>query len=31
LESPLMPQTTTLEVLSLMDAIRDEIGVVYDR
>jgi predicted dehydrogenase len=29
LESPLMPHHTTLEVMSLMDAIRDEIGVVY--
>ena len=29
LESPLMPQTTTLEMMSLMDGIRNEIGVVY--
>jgi predicted dehydrogenase len=28
-ESPLMPQTTTLELMSLMDAIRDEVGVTY--
>jgi predicted dehydrogenase len=28
-ESPLMPQTTTLEMMSLMDAVRNEIGVVY--
>jgi predicted dehydrogenase len=29
LESPLMPQNTTLEIMSLMDAIREEIGVTY--
>jgi predicted dehydrogenase len=28
-ESPLMPQTVTLEIMSLMDTIRNEIGVVY--
>jgi predicted dehydrogenase len=29
LESPLMPQATTLEIMGLLDTIRDEIGVVY--
>jgi predicted dehydrogenase len=29
LESPLMPQTTTLEIMSQMDAIREQIGVAY--
>jgi predicted dehydrogenase len=29
LESPLMPHETTLEVMALMDTVRDEIGVVY--
>ncbi len=29
LESPLMPQTTTLEIMSLLDTIREEIGVAY--
>jgi predicted dehydrogenase len=29
LESPLMPHSTTLEVMALLDAIREEIGVVY--
>ena len=29
LESPLMTHATTLEVMSLLDTIRDEIGVVY--
>ena len=29
LESPLVSHTTTLEVMSLLDAIRDDIGVVY--
>jgi predicted dehydrogenase len=29
LESPLMPQTTTLEIMNLMDTVRDEIGVTY--
>ncbi len=29
LESPLMPQATTLEIMSLLDAIRAEIGVAY--
>jgi len=29
LESPLMPQATTLELMSLMDAVRNEIGVTY--
>jgi len=29
LESPLMPHDTTLEVMALMDTVRDEIGVVY--
>ncbi len=29
LESPLMPQGTTLEIMSLLDTIREEIGVVY--
>ncbi len=29
LESPLMPHSTTLEMMNLMDAIRSEIGVVY--
>jgi predicted dehydrogenase len=28
-ESPLMPHTTTLEIMSLMDAVRDDVGVVY--
>jgi predicted dehydrogenase len=28
-ESPLMPQTTTLEIMTLLDTIREEIGVVY--
>jgi hypothetical protein len=28
-ESPLMPHSTTLEMMNLMDAIRSEIGVVY--
>ena len=28
-ESPLMPHATTLEIMSLLDTIRDEIGVVY--
>jgi hypothetical protein len=28
-ESPLMPQTTTLEIMTLMDTVREEIGVVY--
>jgi predicted dehydrogenase len=28
-ESPLMPQDTTLEMMSLMDTVRNEIGVVY--
>ena len=29
LESPLMPHSTTLEMMNLLDAIRSEIGVVY--
>jgi len=29
LESPLMPHATTLEIMSLLDTIRDEIGVMY--
>jgi predicted dehydrogenase len=29
LESQLVPHDTTLEIMSLMDAIRDEIGVIY--
>jgi predicted dehydrogenase len=29
LESPLVPQETTLEIMNLMDTIRGEIGVVY--
>ena len=29
LESPLMPHATTLEIMSLLDTIRDEIGVAY--
>ena len=29
LESPLMPQATTLEIMNLMDTIRDEVGVSY--
>jgi predicted dehydrogenase len=29
LESPLMPHATTLEVMGLLDTIRDEIGVAY--
>ncbi|MEU7903171.1 Gfo/Idh/MocA family oxidoreductase [Actinoplanes sp. NPDC049118] len=29
LESPLMPHATTLEIMNLMDTIREEIGVVY--
>ncbi|WP_250028175.1 Gfo/Idh/MocA family protein [Paractinoplanes maris] len=29
LESPLMPHATTLEVMTLLDTIREEIGVVY--
>ncbi|HEU4347417.1 MAG TPA: Gfo/Idh/MocA family oxidoreductase [Actinoplanes sp.] len=29
LESPLMPHPTTLEIMALMDAIREEIGVTY--
>ena len=28
-ESPLMPHDTTLEIMKLMDTVRDEIGVVY--
>ena len=28
-ESPLMAHTTTLEIMTLMDTIREEIGVVY--
>ena len=28
-ESPLMPHATTLEIMTLMDAIRDQIGVRY--
>jgi hypothetical protein len=30
LESPLMPHTTTLEIMTLLDAIREEIGVTYN-
>jgi len=29
LESPLMPHATTLEIMGLLDTIRDEIGVAY--
>jgi predicted dehydrogenase len=29
LESPLMPHSTTLEMMNLLDAIRSEIGVIY--
>jgi predicted dehydrogenase len=29
LESPLMPQGTTLEIMALLDTIREKIGVVY--
>lgn len=29
LESPLMPHATTLEIMGLLDAIRDQIGVTY--
>jgi hypothetical protein len=29
LESPLLPHTTTLEVMTLLDAIRSETGVTY--
>ena len=29
LESPLMPHTTTLEIMTLLDMIREEIGVFY--
>jgi hypothetical protein len=29
LESPLMPQETTLEVMNLMDTIRAQTGVTY--
>ena len=29
LESPLMPHVTSLEIMNLLDTIRDEIGVVY--
>ena len=29
IESPLMPHATTLEIMTLLDAIREEIGVVY--
>jgi hypothetical protein len=29
LESPLMTHATTLEIMTLLDTIRDEIGVVY--
>ena len=29
LESPLMPQATTLEIMALLDSIREEIGVAY--
>ncbi|MGX6603722.1 Gfo/Idh/MocA family protein [Micromonosporaceae bacterium Da 78-11] len=29
LESPLMPHSATLEIMSLLDTIRDEIGIVY--
>jgi predicted dehydrogenase len=28
-ESPLMPHETTLEVMALMDTVRNEVGVVY--
>jgi predicted dehydrogenase len=28
-ESPLMPHATTLEIMGLLDTIRDEVGVVY--
>jgi predicted dehydrogenase len=30
LESPLMPQLTTLEIMTLLDTIREQIGVVYN-
>ena len=29
LESPLMPHETTLEIMTLMDTVRNEIGVIY--
>ena len=29
LESPLVPHATTLEVMTLLDTIRDQIGVTY--
>ena len=29
LESPLMPHETTLEIMALMDTVRNEIGVIY--
>ncbi|MBU2663158.1 Gfo/Idh/MocA family oxidoreductase [Actinoplanes bogorensis] len=29
LESPLMPHATTLEIMTLLDTIREEIGVIY--
>ncbi|MDI6103905.1 Gfo/Idh/MocA family oxidoreductase [Actinoplanes sp. NEAU-A12] len=29
LESPLVPHTTTLEVMALLDALREQVGVVY--
>jgi predicted dehydrogenase len=29
LESPLMPHATTLEVMSLLDSIREQVGVIY--
>ena len=29
LESPLMPHETTLEIMALLDAVRDEVGVFY--
>jgi hypothetical protein len=29
LESPLMPHATSLEVMNLLDTIREEIGVAY--
>jgi hypothetical protein len=28
-ESPLMPQDTTLEIMNLLDTIREHIGVTY--
>jgi hypothetical protein len=28
-ESPLMTQDTTLEIMSLLDTVRDQIGVTY--